>query len=188
MTASARAHAGAEAVLRDGSHVVVRPIAPTDEQRLLAFLHGLSLDSRYLRFFSLSTDLARMAHSSVPTADGGRYGVVAIPAEQTDIVGHAGYWPIVRGRAEMAIAVADHFRGAGLGSILLTALAQHAMLKGIDIFEMEALPENHAVMRLFIKSGFPLKARTLDRVVMCELLIGCDMATKGLDPDFCRSN
>jgi GNAT superfamily N-acetyltransferase len=159
-------------VLRDGSRVVIRPVVPADEQPLLRFLKGLSLDSRYRRFFSLCPDLARTARSSVPSGDDRCYGVVAVPPRPIDLVGHAGYWLTVGRRAEMAIAVADRLRGSGLGSILLAALAHHAVVSGVQVFEMDVLVENYPALRLFMRSGYPLLTRTLDGVVTCELLIG----------------
>lgn len=172
MAASAPAQAGGEAVLRDGSHVLVRPVLPSDEQALLRFLEGLSLDSRYRRFFSLCPDLARTAHSSVPTGDNRCFGVVATPTRETEVVGHAGYWLTVDREAEMAIAVADRLRSRGLGSILLAALAGYAQRSGVEVFQMDVLLENYPILRLLMRSGFPLRTVTLHGVVTCELLIG----------------
>src|SRR3990172_11874557 len=50
------AHREADVVLRDGSTVHVRPVRPNDEAALLSFFHGLSADSRQLRFFSQTSD------------------------------------------------------------------------------------------------------------------------------------
>lgn len=172
MAASALAHAETEAVLRDGSRVLIRPVVRSDEQALLRFLEGLSLDSRYRRFFSLCPDLARTAHSSVPSGDDRCFGVVAVPGGQAEVVGHAGCWRTAGREAEMAIAVADRLRGCGLGSILLAALAEHAVRMGVEVFEMDVLLENYPILRLLMRSGFPLRTVTLHGVVTCELLIG----------------
>lgn len=177
MAASVPARAGTEAVLHDGSRVVVRPVTAVDERPLLEFLRSLSLDSRYFRFFSLCPDLARMAHSSIPAGDERCFGLVALPPGRAEVVGHAGCWCAGAGRAEMAIAVADRLRRAGLGSLLLRGLAERAVLRGIDVLEMDVLMANHAAMRLLGSSGFPLQSRTARGVALCELFIGPGPAT-----------
>ena len=48
---------GADAVLLDGTTVAVRPVAPADEPALARLLDGLSVRSRWLRFFSGAADL-----------------------------------------------------------------------------------------------------------------------------------
>ena len=65
-------------VLRDGSTVLVRAVRPGDEQALLAFLRGLSDESRYFRFFSLGVDLARVAAE----AASGLPGITTLVAER----------------------------------------------------------------------------------------------------------
>ena len=171
MRLSAPARAGSPTVLRDGRRVLLRPVVAADERPLLEFLEGLSLDSRYFRFFSLCPDLARMAHSSVPGTGDCRFGLVAVWPESDHILGHAGYWMIVPGRAEIALAVADAFRGCGLGAVLLRSLTEHALRHGLEILEADVLPENHAFMRLLMRSGWPLRTQVLQGVVLCQLVI-----------------
>jgi hypothetical protein len=53
-------HLEADVVLRDGSTVSVRPVRAEDEGSLYEFLAGLSMDSRWLRFFG-SANLEQQA-------------------------------------------------------------------------------------------------------------------------------
>ena len=46
-----------DVVLRDGSSVRIRAAKPTDEAAILAFLRGLSAESRRLRFGSTTSDV-----------------------------------------------------------------------------------------------------------------------------------
>lgn len=173
MVVRAPVPSGAEAVLRDGCHVVVRPIARDDERPILDFLKGLSLDSRYLRFFSLSPDLARTAHSAaVRRRD--RYGLVACPLGDEAVIGHAGYWTIGDGRAEMAVAVADLYQGRGLGRVLLDAIGEAAFDHGLHTLEMAVLPRNYAMLNLLSTSRWPFCAQLRSGVVDCELRLVSD--------------
>ena len=159
-------------VLRDGSAVEVRPVGPDDGPRLLAFLSSLSVDSRYSRFFSLSPDLVHAARSAVGLTGERCFGLLALAPGGGPVVGHAGYWLLQPGRAEMAIAVADLYQGRGLGSLLLGRLARTGHEKGIEMFVMDVLPMNLGAVRLLSQSGHPLSARFRGDVIRFELVIG----------------
>jgi GNAT superfamily N-acetyltransferase len=143
---------GAEPVrLRDGSSVVIRPASARDEPALQAFLSGLSLEARRLRFFTGAADLACAAHLGAATG-AHRYGLVAHD-EAGVLVGHAIYVQLDQTRAEVAVEVADHLHGRGLGTILIQRLASVAEGRGITRFIAEVLPENHAMLAVF-RDGF----------------------------------
>jgi len=56
-------------------------------------------------------------------------------------------------RAEVAVEVADHLHGRGLGTILIERLAAVAEQRGITLFIAEVLSENHAMLDVF-REGF----------------------------------
>ena len=56
-------------------------------------------------------------------------------------------------RAEVAVEVADHLHGRGLGTILIERLAVIAEQRGITHFVAEVLSENHAMLDVF-REGF----------------------------------
>ena len=158
------------AVLRDGTAVEVRPVRPDDGPRLLAFLSGLSVVSRYRRFFSLSPDLVSVVRSAA-RPDGERcFGLLALAADGV-AVGHAGYWLLQPRCAEMAIAVADLYQGRGLGSLLQRRLIETARRQRIPALVMYVLPVNHEAIRLMSRSGCPLRASFRGDAIRCELLI-----------------
>ncbi len=175
LTASYRA--AKQITLPGGSHFIVRPVHQEDEQPLLAFLQGLSLHSRYQRFFSLCPDLARTAQSSAAVGRRDRFGLVAHLPGDSRLAAHAGYWVTSPGRAELALAVADTFGGRGLGRTLLAAIAKVAAAHGVSVFEMDILSVNHAMLRLLGKSGYPVSMRASEGVVTCELQIGAPAPT-----------
>ena len=177
MSAGAAADADVT-VLRDGRVVRVRPVGPGDVACILGFLRGLSADTVYSRFFSLRPDLAREALACMGDAEHPCRGLLALPVGETFAVGHAGYWPLSRGRAELAIAVADDHQGLGLGGLLLRRLAEIARGAGVEVFQMDVLSFNLGALRLLAGSGYPLRASLgeppYSGVVRCKLRVGAE--------------
>ncbi|HYT81146.1 MAG TPA: GNAT family N-acetyltransferase [Actinomycetota bacterium] len=149
----------ADVVLRDGSTVHVRPVRAEDKPALLAFLRGLSADSRYLRFFSGSVDLADAATRAVDVDYDRKLAVVAEAGGERHVVAHAIYLSTAPERAEVALAISDAYQGRGLGTILVGQLAEAANTHGIREFEARVLPENHRMIEVFRQSGFPVDVR-----------------------------
>ncbi len=137
--------------LRDGAMVTIRPVAEDDEGSLRAFLGDLCDEARRLRFFSAALDTVAAAHDAAETSAGSR-GLVAHD-ESGMIVGHAVYVPLDPRRAEVAVEVADHLHGRGLGTILIERLAVTAEQHGITYFIAEVLCENRPMLDVF-REGF----------------------------------
>jgi GNAT superfamily N-acetyltransferase len=137
--------------LRDGSSVTVRPASALDEPALRSFLEGLCLEAQRLRFFTGAANLAFAAHLGA-AADAQHYGLVAHD-EMGALVGHATYVKLDETRAEVAVEVADHLHGRGLGTILIERLAVIAEQRGITHFVAEVLAENRAMVDVF-REGF----------------------------------
>ena len=137
--------------LRDGSLVTVRPVCEDDEIPLRVFLDGLCEEARRLRFFSGAIDTAKAAHWAADCGTG-LCGLVAHD-ETGMIVGHAAYIVLEPTRAEVAVEVADHLHGRGLGTTLIERLAVIAERHGITHFVAEVLFENRAMLDVF-QQGF----------------------------------
>jgi GNAT superfamily N-acetyltransferase len=137
--------------LRDGSLVAIRPASAEDEPALRLFLERLCLEARRLRFFTGAADLGCAAHIASVT-DATHYGLLAHD-ELGVLVGHAIYVQLDEARAEVAVAVADHLHGRGLGTVLVECLAVIAEQRGITYFVAEVLCENRAMLDVF-REGF----------------------------------
>jgi hypothetical protein len=135
--------------LSNGLPVSIRTVTSEDEASILAFLAGLSIGSRRLRFFSAAVDLRAEAHRGAAGDDSDHHGLVAL-APGRDVVGHAIY---VRApgseRAEVAVEVVDDLHRMGLATMLLARLAQIAQARQIRSFFAEVLPENHDMLTIF---------------------------------------
>jgi GNAT superfamily N-acetyltransferase len=138
-------------VLRDGSSVTIRPASTEDEPALRSFLEGLCLEARRLRFFTGAANIASQAHLAAVT-DANHYGLIAHD-ELGVLVGHATYVQLDETRAEVAVEVADHLHGRGLGTVLIERLAVIAERRGITHFVAEVLSENRAMLDVF-REGF----------------------------------
>src|SRR5689334_10853807 len=146
-------------VLRDGSTARVRVLRPEDEGLLFELFKSLSVDSRWLRFMSASSDsaLAAEAHREASVDYCRKFGLIALTGAEDRIVGHAFYTATGEDRAEVAFAIADDYQRRGLATILLGQLAEVAAANAIHVFEAETLLSNAAMLNVFRESGFPTK-------------------------------
>jgi acetyltransferase len=144
--------------LANGERVLVRPVLPQDADVQGPFFSGLSDQSRYNRFLNpmrnfppgLIERFSRVDHRS---------HVALIAETMADgvetVVGEARYIVDADGAsAEFAIAVADAFQGAGLGTLLLNRLICIARHAGLKRLTGETLATNEAMIALARKAGF----------------------------------
>jgi acyl-CoA synthetase (NDP forming)/GNAT superfamily N-acetyltransferase len=161
-------HWAADLVLTDGGTVHLRPIIPTDADRMLA-LHGrLSERTRYFRYFSpyphmSERDLTRFSvvdhHDRV--AFGAFLGDELIAVGRYERLGDTG-------SAEVAFVVEDGHQGRGLGSILLEHLAAAARERGLTRFVAEVLGENGQMVRVFRDAGYRVSRAIEEGVLHLE--------------------
>lgn len=147
--------------LRDGRHVLIRPIRRDDVERNARFLANLSPPSKHFLFLAgiaklSDTELRRLcdpdyAHDMAYIALGldpksGEAG------EQVGVCRYAGADP-VKG-AEISVAVADAWQHQGLGKSLLQHLVDYARTHGVKrLYSFDAA--NNARMRGLARSlGF----------------------------------
>ena len=157
-----------DVALRDGSTVHVRPTRASDEAAILAFLRGLSEESRYFRFFSGAPNLKAAAHQAAISDLDDRCNLVALVGSEPTIVAQAGYVRNDADRAEVAFAVADPFQGRGISTILLGQLAEIALAAGIASFDASVLSENHRMIGVFRESGFAVSTHAQAGVIDLE--------------------
>jgi acetyl coenzyme A synthetase (ADP forming)-like protein len=130
---------------------------PADEAALRTLLQSLSEDSRWLRFYSLSSNSALAAEAHRETYLDDAFALVACSGVEQRIVAHAFYVGFDEERAEVAFTIANDFQGRGLGTLLLCQLAEVASANGIQVFEAEVVSANQAMLGVFRESGFPLE-------------------------------
>jgi RimJ/RimL family protein N-acetyltransferase len=140
-------------LLRNGSSVVIRPLATGDVAAIWSWFSGLGVETRHARFLGSLDRLDRRMLSELAGVDHvDREAIAAIPQDGTT-VGIARYSRIDRRRAEVAVAVGDEWRGKGIATMLLKRLTARARSAGIEQFIAICLASNHTAIRLLSRLG-----------------------------------
>ena len=136
-----------------GPEWTLRPAGAADTDALRVFLTGLSLRTRYLRFFAgvLPVTPAFLRRMSGVTAGGDLVDALVV-TEDCVLIGH-GMATDTRDDAgrpvtELAVVVADEHRGRGAGSALIRALTVRAQARGASTLLLDVLAENREMLDL----------------------------------------
>ncbi|MEV8098528.1 GNAT family N-acetyltransferase [Kitasatospora sp. NPDC085879] len=148
----------AEALLTDGTTVLVRPVEAGDRAAVLELHeHGMSDTSRRMRFLGASRVAPQMVADRL--CGPGRSGVLALGAwADGRLVGEADCEATApgSGSAELAMAVADAWHHRGVGTLLVEHLVHAARKRGIREFVADTLAGNRSVHRVFSDLGLPV--------------------------------
>jgi acyl-CoA synthetase (NDP forming)/RimJ/RimL family protein N-acetyltransferase len=160
----------ADVLLADGGVAHLRPIRPSDADRLVAFYERVSPESKYLRFFvpypRLSNrDVKRF--TEVDYVD--RVAFIITLGENMIAVGR--YERIENDHAEVSFLIEDAHQGRGIAQLLLEHLAQAARERGITRFVAEVLPENRRMAKVFADAGYRVSKGIEDGVLTVEFPI-----------------
>jgi GNAT superfamily N-acetyltransferase len=150
-------------VLGPGIEVLIRPIRTSDKRLLAEGFESLSPESRFQRFFAPVVRLNESDLVYLTEVDHRKHeALVAIDPDEGDLVGVARYIrtsPYRDREAEVAIVIADHWRGRGLGKALLSRLSIRAREEGVTHFLAVVLADNTDATDLF-ENFAPKKTRT----------------------------
>lgn len=139
--------------LGPGLEVLIRPIRPTDKRLMTEGFERLSPQARFQRFFAPVMRLGESDLAYLTEVDHHKHeALVAIDPDEGELVGVARYirtTPYRDREAEVAIVIADEWRGRGLGKALLTRLATRAREEGVTHFLAVILAENTNATELF---------------------------------------
>ena len=157
---------------------VIRPAGPADTDALRAFLTGLSLRTRYLRFFAgvLPVNpafLGRMTGGLTPRGE--RVDALVVIANGAEpgheaVIGHGmatdTHDDAGRAVTELGVVVADAHQGQGAGSALIRALTTRARDRGASMIMMDVLAENREMLAL-IEHYFPVARYSRNGPYVC---------------------
>jgi GNAT superfamily N-acetyltransferase len=144
--------------LRDGTLVVIRPILPSDADRLRDGFERLSPESRYRRFMSAVDELSdEQVHFPDPRRLRGPHGLGGPRPSRpwSPGLGVARYVRVADepSVAEAAVTVVDSHQGRGLGTVLLGVLALSALRNGIRTFRAFVLEANAPMVAILRDLG-----------------------------------
>ncbi len=155
--------------LRDGRSVVIRAIRPEDKGEFIETLSEVSPQSLYFRLFTARKSFSEEEVKPFVSVDfNSTVALVVVDSHggADEIVGGGRYVRIDSSghgqSAEVAFLVKDAYQGFGIGSRIFKHLVNIARSSGITQFEAEVLPSNRNMLRLFERSGLPVK-RTATR-------------------------
>ena len=160
----------ADVVLRDGGVAHVRPIVPSDADRLRRFHAGQSAESIYFRFFApLKTlsdkDVARFTQVDYD------WRVALVATVHEEIIGIARFDRLDATTAEVAFHISDAHQGRGVGSVLLEHLAAIGHERGVTKFVADVLPQNRKMIQVFTEAGYEVDYHFDDGVIAVAFTI-----------------
>lgn len=143
----------------------IRPVRSGDASRLAAFYVALSPEARRTRFFGACRSITDLQATRFARArERGALGWVALDPEHR-VIGHLCLEPLGPPGdhvEEVAVAVADGWRGRGLGHELLEAAIASARQRGVIALEATMLTGNHPIHALLEHSGLPWSCHALE--------------------------
>ena len=167
--------------LRNGLAVTIRAIRPDDRDKVAAAIRKLDRESIYSRLFSYRSELTDAGLSRVMTVDPDRDVALLVTTgtgpEEIVIAGGRYVASAAQGAertAEVAFVVEEDHHGLGIASRLLNHLVDIARRGGIVAFEADVLAGNKSMLRVFARSGLPMRQRRDGSVVHVTLSLEPD--------------
>ena len=162
--------------LRNGTRVLIRPIEAADKERLEVGLARLSAETIRKRFLAAKPRFSRRELRYLTEVDNHDHiALVAVPLDDPESIVAVARSVRLSDReatSEMAIVVADHLQGQGLGTVLARSLAAVAYGEGIRHFAGTMLADNEPIRRLMLHISAALEEETVQhglREVTVEL-------------------
>jgi acetyltransferase len=161
--------------LKDGTEVLIRPLAPEDAELEQRFVRQLSAQTRYFRFMSSLRELSPSLLTKLTHMDSERelalIATIERPVENNEPnserieveIGVCRYAAEPDGSScEFAIVIADAWQGAGLGRYLMTRLIEAARSRGFKTMRGVFLSSNERMLRFVRSLGFTLRMDPAD--------------------------
>lgn len=150
-------------ITRKGDNVLIRPIRPEDEPKVVEFHTTVSEKSVYLRYFRAFQFDQRVEHDRLVRICHVDYDreVVLVAEKQDEETGETRILGIGRltragksSTGEYAMLISDAYQGHGLGTEILRRLLAYGREEGITHVEAYILAENRGMLHVCEKLGF----------------------------------
>jgi RimJ/RimL family protein N-acetyltransferase len=155
--------------LADGPALLLRPIRPDDEPRLVELFERLSPRTVYQRFFRAYTRLPDDWYRHFANVDY-RTRLALVAEEQADggpaLRAMAQFEPgVTPATADAAVLVEDAWQGRGLGGLMLDAVLAAAEARGLRRFTADVLADNRPMLHVLSRLA-EIQRRELDHGVL----------------------
>lgn len=154
--------------VKEGRTVFVRPLKLTDESLLRDMFYKLTPESVHHRFFHIIKSMPheRLQEFLRVDYDADMALVVLTTADETaEAIGIGHYLKNPRTNfADAAFLVRDDWQGKGIGTLLMRSQLDAARERGIAGFTGDVLADNHGMLRIFHKCGYPVESVLEDGV------------------------
>ena len=136
-------------VLRDGRHVSIRPIVPSDSSAIEMAIRHADPETLYHRFLTERPHLTPTLLARLTTLDYiHRFALVAVDPRTGHGLAVARYSEVEPGVADVAVVVDPAWRRVGLATALIETLGRAAVDRGVRTFTAYHLAENRPVSAL----------------------------------------
>lgn len=161
-------------IVPDGTRVTIRPIRPEDAELEVAFMSGLSAETRYYRFMNTIRELPPAMVARLTQIDYFRemafIATLDVDGVETEI-GVSRYAVNPDGEScEFAVVVADAWQHRGLARKLMTVLIDTARSRGLQYMNGVFLANNERMLKFVQKLGFVLSNDPEDSTVKLGVL------------------
>lgn len=164
------AHLSRTWTLPSGESLRVRPVRHDDGELEEAFVHALSLESRYQRMLSGGVKVTPEWLDSMTHIDYHSHMAFAVTMVGNGVEQFVGVGRYVVDAAtfsaDVALVLADAWQGRGLGRRLLAMLLEHAQNAGVREAVGVVLATNKSMLRLARSMGFAVTAEPEDATLV----------------------
>ncbi len=159
---------------RGGEPLLLRPIRPTDEPKLVALFYSMSEDDLYKRFMRVVKRVPHQERQYFLDVDYEDNMAVVLetcdPQTEPEIVGIAQYFrDPISNYADVGFIVRDTWQKKGLGRILVESMVELARARGIKGLTADVLATNQAMLHLFRDTGLTMHSEMEGGVYLVEL-------------------
>lgn len=144
--------------LRDGSEILIRPLAPGDAALEREFLEHLSPQSRAFRFLGEVQICDRMIDSLMAVDQTRDAALIAVAADSDGTPRAIGFARFgtegASGRGECAVVVRDAWQRKGVGTLLVNQLVDIARARGLQQLYSIDVADNAGMKALARRLGF----------------------------------
>jgi RimJ/RimL family protein N-acetyltransferase len=159
---------------RGGETLLLRPIRPTDEPKLVTLFYSMSEDALYKRFMRVVKRVPHEERQYFLDVDYDDNMAMVLetcdPLTEPEIVGIAQYFrDPTTGFADVGFIVRDAWQAKGLGRILVDEMVQLARARGLKGLTAEVLTSNQTMLHLFRSTGLNVRSEIESGVCILEI-------------------